>query len=264
MHQRKELIEVSFVRSSLNLYKVIFFSALTLLSGLIWDNTTVLAAGVELTEVERVALMEEHYTAAIRSHDALIQGDLEALRRQLAKIAEQKLPQAAPKSWTAHHIVLQRAARKGEGVSSLDAAATIMSGVGEACGSCHIALKAGKIYFWPEEPKGDDEFAKAMRTHQWATERLWEGLTGPFEEAWNRGAAELAIVRLFEEDRESVSATLLKMEGELRDLGRKAKETKELHERAEVYGYLLKTCATCHREAEVTIEAEKEVPPWQK
>lgn len=264
MRQRKEPVEASFTRLSLVFPKLILFSLFIFFSGLAGYSSISMAANAELTEVEKVALMEEHYTAAIRSHDALIQGNLESLRKQLAKIAEQKLPTGAPKSWTDHHIALQRVARKGERVSTLDEAASVMAEVGEACGTCHATLEVGKIYFWPEEPKGNDELEKAMRTHQWATERLWEGITGPYEEAWNRGASILANVRLFGEEGGSVKTVLLKLEAELRALGRNAKAATRLHERASIYGHLLKTCAACHQEAGVTIKPAKEVPPWQK
>lgn len=227
-------------------------------------EVTQAADETKLTEPEIVTFMERHYTDAILSQDALIQGDLETLRRRLADIAEQELPDNAPESWKPYHERLQKVVRNADEISSLEKAASVMGDVAEACGACHAALGIGKIYFWPASPDEPEELEASMRTHQWATERLWEGVTGPFEAAWNRGAAVLADVRVFEDDDSMVDSTLRALETELRDLGRQAQESSGLHERAVIYGRLLVTCAECHKKAGVTIPPAKPIPPWQK
>ena len=103
-----------------------------------------------------------------------------------------------------------------------------------------------------------------MRNHQWATERLWEGVTGPFQAAWYRGAAALAATRVFSNKGKGVKPSLLKREAKLRQVGEIAKVTKGLHERALIYGHLLTICANCHQDAEVSIKKTKPTPPWQK
>jgi cytochrome c553 len=212
-----------------------------------------------------VAVMEWHYKAAILSHDALIQGDLEKMRTRLARIIEKSLPASAPKSWRPHHARLHKAALSGvSGITSLDSAGSVMGDVAEACGACHAALKVGNIYFWPAPPDKDDKFKTTMRTHQWASERLWEGVTGPFEEAWPRGAEAMAATRIFKDGRDTVKASLRAREAELRKMGRKAKAATGLHQRAVIYGRLLSTCARCHQEAGVTIEPAKTTTPWQE
>ncbi|MDH3974605.1 MAG: hypothetical protein OEV42_10045 [Deltaproteobacteria bacterium] len=216
------------------------------------------------TEVEMIAVMEKHYDSAILSHDALIQGNLEALRRRLSQIETQTLPPAAPESWRPHHARLRKAARSAAGISSLEKAGPVMGAVAEACGACHAALGVGTFYYWPSPPDEKGGVEREMRTHQWATERLWEGVTGPFQEAWYRGAAALAEARVFGNEGSGVKNSLLNREAELRDLGRTAKATKGLHERAVIYGRLLTTCAGCHQEAGVSIKSAKPIPPWQE
>ncbi len=217
------------------------------------------------TEIEMVTLMERHYEVTILAHDALIQGDLEKMRSQLSRIVEQTLPASAPPSWRPHHVRLQEAATSGASrMSSLASAGSVMANVAEACGSCHAALKVSNIYYRPAPPAKDDQLKTAMRTHQWASERLWEGVTGPLEEAWPRGADALADIRLFATNGETVKGSLRVREDELREMGRKAKTTTGLHERAAIYGRLLTTCAGCHQEAGVTIAPAKAIPLWQK
>ena len=245
---------------------IILSFSLALLIILLGNNGTVQAAdATKPTEVEMGAVMERHYEVAILSHDALIQGDLEKMRRRLLRIVKQELPASAPKSWRPRHARLHEAARSASGISSMESAGSVMGDVAEACGACHAALGVGNIYFWPAPPDEDDKFKTAMRTHQWATERLWEGVTGPFEEAWPRGAEALADIRLFEDDGDdTVKSSLRAREGKLREMGRKAKAATGLHERALIYGRLLTTCAGCHKEAGVSIVPAKSIPPWQE
>jgi len=251
---------------SVSFYRHIILSfSLALLIILFGNNWTVQAAdATKPTEAEMGAVMEGHYEVAILSHDALIQGDLEKMRRRLARIVKQELPARAPKSWRSLHARLHEAARGASRISSLESAGSVMGDVAEACGTCHAALGVGNIYFWPAPPDEDDKLKTAMRTHQWATERLWEGVTGPFEEAWPRGAEALADIRLFADDDDTVKISLRAREAKLRKMGRKAKEATGLHERALIYGRLLTTCAGCHQEAGVSIVPAKSIPPWQE
>lgn len=239
--------------------------SLALLIVLFGNKGTVEAADKRKpTEAEMSPLMERHYQTAISSHDALIQGDLEKLRGRLARIIKEELPSSAPESWKPHHARLHEAARRASGISSLESGGSVMGDVAEACGACHTALGVGNIYYWPAPPEGDDKFETVMRTHQWATERLWEGVTGPLKEAWPRGAEALADIRLFEDLGDSIKDSLRKREDKLRALGRKAKAAKGLHERAVIYGQLLTTCAGCHQELGITIKPAKSIPAWQE
>ena len=128
-----------------------------------------------------------------------------------------------------------------------------------ACGSCHEALDRGPFYPAPAPNEGASEIEPAMLDHQWATERLWEGVTGPWDNAWQRGAAALAETQVFggQEPALTLSDDLRRREQELREIGTKARRAKGLKERAALYGRLLSTCGGCHRAAGVTFEATK-------
>ena len=231
-----------------------------------FGNTGTVGAADETrpTEAEMSAVMERHYEVAILSHDALIQGDLEKMRSRLARLAKQELPAGAAKTWKSRHARLHEAASSASKISSLESAGSVMGDVAEACGACHAALGVGNIYYWPAPPDEDDKLKTAMRTHQWATERLWEGVTGPFEEAWPRGAEALAEISLFDAVGDTVTSDLRAREAVLRDMGRRAKAATGLEERADIYGRLLSTCAGCHQEAGVSIIPAKSIPPWQE
>lgn len=210
-------------------------------------------APTELTEVEMVALMEGHYNSAIASHDALIRGDLATFKERIAEIPERALPPGAPETWRAHERRLHEAARRTGEVSTLESAGPAMAALVEACGACHAAVGLGQIYRQPELPEGEHPVETAMLGHQWATERLWEGITGPWDDAWGRGADALAESRVFSTEGEPVSSSLQAREEQMREMGRLAK-TSGLSNRAEIYGRLLATCGSCHTEAGVSFD----------
>lgn len=208
------------------------------------------------SEVEMVAAMEAHYNVVILAHDALLQGDLDAFRAQLALVPEQQLPPGSPEAWLLLHERLHEAARAGANVADLGAAAGALSSVVLACGQCHAALGTGPVYPAPAPDDGATALETAMRDHAWATERLWEGVTGPWDNAWERGANALAQIEIFGEDdlTTNYSEDLRSREQALREIGQQATSTTGIGERAALYGRLLSTCGECHQAIGVTFE----------
>jgi cytochrome c553 len=207
-------------------------------------------------EVEMVAAMEAHYSVVILAHDALLQGNVETFRSQLALVPGQELPTTSPQQWLPFHEALQAAAREGANVPDLDTAAIVLAQVVLACGTCHAALSTGPIYPAPAPDDGDNALETAMLDHKWATERLWEGVTGPWDNAWERGADSLATLQVFGEASPGpiLSDELRRRESELREIGEEAKTTSALDDRAALYGRLLSTCGGCHQLIGVTFE----------
>jgi len=203
----------------------------------------------EPTEVEMVASMEAHYGVVILAHDALVQGDLERFRAQLARVSDQSLPDSAPPQWRPFYAQLQAAARQGVDVEDLDEAAEEFAHVVLSCGTCHEALDRGPVYPAPAPDEGDSAIETAMRDHQWATERLWEGVTGPWNDAWERGADALAEQEVFgrAEPDFDPGEELERRARELRELGEIARTTTSPAERAALYGRLLARCGGCHQ-----------------
>ena len=211
------------------------------------------------TEVEMVAAMEAHYTTTILAHDALIQGDLAEFRAQLAATDSHPLPPNAPEAWKPFDELLHVAARTARNATDPPSAATTMGRVAVACGACHGGVGAGPIYPAPAPRDGDRPVQDAMLEHQWATERLWEGITGPWDNAWQRGSAALAEIRVFGEDASTPppDASLLEREAALRALGEEAMRTTAIDERGQLYGRLLATCGDCHQALGI------ELPPYK-
>lgn len=217
-------------------------------------------ARAEPAEVDRVASMESHYGVVIRAHDALVQGDLEGFRAQLALVSDQSLPESAPPHWRPFHGLLRAAARQGMDVEDLEAAADAFAHVVLSCGSCHGALGMGPMFPAPAPDGGDRNNETAMLDHEmlhhkWATERLWEGITGPRNDAWHRGAKALATQEVFgraEPDLEP-DGDLARRARELREIGDAARTARSPAERAALYGRLIARCGGCHQQVGVKI-----------
>lgn len=204
-------------------------------------------ASSTLSEPERVALMEQHYGAAIAAHDALIRANGGELRRQLTALAAQGLPAKAPESWKPGHAEMREAARKARSAGTDAALGAVMGEVVKACGACHALHGQGPLYKKPQAPEGG-VLQNEMQKHQWASERLWEGVTGPWDDAWLRGAQALAKSEVFPRDAGTLSDELVRQEANLRSLALRAQRTRGLTERAALYGKMLATCASCHEQ----------------
>jgi len=214
------------------------------------------------TEVEMVAAMEAHYTAAILAHDALIQGDLGLFRARLAELDSQALPANSPDAWRPFEEQLHSASARARDVTELGAGASTMAAVALACGACHQSTPLGPVY--PAPPPGEDAgHTKAdMRKHERAALMLWDGVTGPSEYGWREGAEGLAGTRIFgdAESRGETDPSLLTREATLRGLGEEAKTATSLADRATLYGRLLATCGDCHQAVGVKLPQQSMSP----
>jgi cytochrome c553 len=84
-----------------------------------------------------------------------------------------------------------------------------------------------------------------MVRHIQGADRLWEGLIGPSDGAWEAGAALLSTGSV---DVDAVNARpgQESMFAEVFRLGRQAQEARTQEERAARYGQILATCSGCH------------------
>ncbi len=207
------------------------------------------------TEVQLVAWMEAHYSATILAHDALQQGDLAAFSDQLAAASTLEPPPAMPEAWAPLLARFKSVAGEAGDVASLDDAAAALADVVVTCGQCHVALATGPVYPAPAPDDAINELQAAMFDHKWATERLWEGVTGPWDVAWERGAAALVETRVFGDALGELEGDLLRREQALQALGREAQLATGHGEKAAIYGRLLASCGDCHRAAGIEFDA---------
>ena len=194
--------------------------------------------------------MVEHFGRARALREAVIAGELEDLRAPATWLSEQINAATFPARWRGHVEALQGAARRLVAVETMDAAGAEVAAIAGACGACHEDLKSGPRLTIPPLPEHVPGTGAHMARHQWAAERMWEGLVIPSDEAWRQGAAALAEAPLAAE---SVSENVelpeeaLAMRERVHGLGARGQSVGERAERVKIYGEFVAACATCHK-----------------
>jgi hypothetical protein len=117
------------------------------------------------------------------------------------------------------------------------------------CGACHRGLERGPFFF-PEEiaeegmpdTRGNIELRSRMHQHSWISRRLWQGLIGPWDGAWNAGCEELRQLR----DDSALPSTLQPRFARMRQLVEPTCIAADPTQRAAVFGAVISECAQCH------------------
>lgn len=201
--------------------------------------------------------MKDHFTQALRVRDALIRGDLAATKVPAGWLADHKVSDTLPDLWKPHVGDMQNAARLVVQANDLAAAADALGDMGTACGSCHAALGA-TLKFTGMSPEGQESSVlDRMLRHQWAADRMWEGLTGPSDLAWDAGVAALQEAPLHPDmltDNKSPPQAVVDLAATIHTLGQRGKTTNEPSARATLYGEYVATCAGCHSQLGVQLK----------
>jgi cytochrome c553 len=193
--------------------------------------------------------MHEHFTLAVAARDALTQADVEGARGHLTALAELPPTASYPATWQPQLVPFQTAARAAAAATDLDALALAVADVGLACAGCHQAVGAEIAFDETGGPPTSDDPASHMLRHQWAADRMWEGLMAPADERYLAGAGALAEAPL--EPTEvaeglTVGPEVTALAARVHDLGRQASVATGAAVRARHYGEFLATCASCH------------------
>ncbi|WP_217909921.1 hypothetical protein [Pseudenhygromyxa sp. WMMC2535] len=198
---------------------------------------------------EVAAAMTEHFVHAVQLEQAVIDGDLEAASEHARVLVEELPEKSLPEAWRPQLNAMHGAAKEAAGAEDLASAGVAAGRVMGTCGTCHEALGKGPS-FAPASPvpEGEDTDTR-MRRHQWAAQRMREGMIGPSDERWKLGAGAVSVAPPEPcpiPDAEVLDAETLKLRERIYEVGARALETEGADERAAVYGEYLTTCAGCH------------------
>lgn len=200
-------------------------------------------------EKSKVTNMHLHFADINEIHLALISGNLIAAR-QMAKKVRVGFAGAQPKGWEPFIKRTVASAEMLEVTSDLDMAARLASTMAGTCGDCHRAQNIEVVeHVALPPPREEDKFSDFMTQHRWAAERMWEGLIGPSEAAWNAGSAVLGNTDLGTKDLEGHLSSTPEIEAllaQLRNDASVANKTQGSQNRQELYGSFLSGCAGCH------------------
>jgi mono/diheme cytochrome c family protein len=194
--------------------------------------------------------MYEHFEGATEVHSALVRGDMATARSAARWLATHEELSQLPPGSDGLLAEMRMYAQRVSAASDLASAAQATSQLGRVCGSCHAQYDVDPQFFLgTAAPRGRGTQAEMAR-HVWASERMWQGMVGPLDQAWREGARELREGWL--DPQEVVSnpgdrAKVHELVRKVYEIGTRAEKAPEPRERAELYGSFLTTCIDCHR-----------------
>lgn len=196
------------------------------------------------SSVDRI--MQAHFKDALLIREAVIAGKPERAAEPASVFAKLENFDSLPKGWRPFVERMKQAAQRVQDGASPAQTAAATADLGVSCGLCHKQHNGPAASKEPV-PEAGTTVASRMRRHVWATERLWEGLAIPSDEAWKAGVKELG--------REPFPKEVLKEGGvharsAASDLGKliaTASNKRTVEERAGLYAELLVACGTCHQ-----------------
>ena len=206
------------------------------------------ASGGDAREATVQARMQGHERHGDAMRDAVARGDLDGAKAEAKLLSELRIEGPTGRLWRQMFDAMRAAAARSADASDLKEAGHDVGLVARTCGDCHTTFgRAGVLVEPPGALRPGTQ--AGMRRHQWATERLWDGLVVPSDEAWNAGALALSEAPLVPEQLTPGKSPVPRV-GELaqavHNLGVKAAGAGRVEARANLYGELLATCAECH------------------
>ena len=195
-------------------------------------------------------VMWMHFERVGEMESAVIDGNLERAKAVSGVIAGMDSIPDLPSSAKSYEVALKDQARIGAVAPDLTAAGRSVAGMGKSCGDCHRALSRGPHFARTSQPiRSDQPATGAMLRHRWAMDQMWDGLIGPSDSAWIRGAAAMQEESTYLElIRPNVPRgdAMRSMAQSLRGMGARAQDATDPEQRAVMYGRLLTTCVSCH------------------
>lgn len=194
------------------------------------------------------AWMRTHFVEGIGIRDALVRGELEEARAGLRRLSLDPGPPEAPPSWAPRIVELRASAREAARATDLPLTARAFARLATDCAGCHEAADANIELETLESPEARDP-PGMMQRHQWATERMWEGLVVPDADRFRDGATVLADSPLHPLELvvgSSPPVEVVRLAEQTRLIAGRAARAQLPSSRASHYGQLLSTCAACH------------------
>ena len=186
-------------------------------------------------EAPRSPHTREQLSAAADLQRAVVEGRLADARAGGALLSE--MP--------AVHTPAQRIAEADD----LAAAGVALGQVGQACGRCHATSGVHAALDPGPAPAAGSSLASQMKRHAWGATRLWQGVSGPDDRAWAEGSATIADtpIDIAQAMHDKPNVEAFELAEQLHDQAQRAGSSRDLGGRANLYGEVMATCASCHR-----------------
>ncbi len=195
------------------------------------------------------ARMHGHDVHGAAMRDAVARGDVDVARREAKILAELRIEGDIDPTWRKHLGAMNAAAARVAAAKDVVEASRDLPAVARTCGDCHAALgRPGPIV--GEPPAEASGTVPRMKRHQWAAERMWDGLVIPSDDAWRAGARVLADAPLEPEALTPGKTPVPKVDAlaqSVHDVAHAASGATTPSERAAVYGKVMRSCTDCHQ-----------------
>lgn len=191
--------------------------------------------------------MQQHFGDLREVERLLVSGKLDVAKTRAFLLTKPaKDPGLAPWSTELGRVV--EAARRLVAAPDLTTACHREAEVALACAECHARTQQRVMFPEPPPVPADEPTERTrMARHQWATDRLWEGLVSGSVGPWRQGLDVLAATplpytpgTLAPKYARQLQAAASKGIAQLED------QRETLASRAQLYGDMLVTCASCH------------------
>ena len=194
--------------------------------------------------------MHEHLTRISTIKSAIIAGELENAYEAATWLADHETAADLRAEFEPYIILMRSHARHVIEAEDLASAAESVSEMAKTCGNCHLVNGVNLQFGYDRRPREDlEDVVTHMQRHLWATDRLWEGLIGPSDTAWNRGTDMLIDAPLLPSDVTTATdnvAEIARIARRIHALCGIGTETKTPDDRSELFGEVLGLCASCH------------------
>jgi len=196
------------------------------------------------------ARMHEHLTRIGTIKFAIVAGKLEDVREPATWLADHKTVEGLPADFEPYVAQIKTYARHVIEAQDLFSAAESVSKMAKICSDCHSANGVNLEFGYDQLPREDiEDVVTHMQRHQWATDRMWDGLIGPSDRAWSRGVDMLIDVPLLASDVTTATdnvANIDEVARRIHVLGGIGAGTTTPDARSKLYGEVLGLCASCH------------------
>jgi hypothetical protein len=186
--------------------------------------------------------MAEHFVQADEIRDALIAGDLDKAKTPANWLLENMVTEDMPVRWRAHVPKVRRAAKTIAEATELADATAAAGKLAAACGECHADIGVEMKPPHRSVPLNDDSAFAQMDRHGYAAERMWDGLIGPFDDAWSEGATLMRDAPLHGD---AAPEPVMSLASAVHDLATSSVGL-DANKRGERYGEIIASCAGCH------------------
>lgn len=202
---------------------------------------------------EIIELMHDRLAEITAIRSSIVMVDLEGARGPARSLAEREHTPELTKKVEPYVEAIWKLALQILEAQSIETAASGVSMMAANCGYCHMANKVGLQFGYDQLPADWSDTQTHMQRHQWAIDRMWEGIIGPSAGAWKRGASMLSGEPLHAELMVGIrdpqqAAEANALADRVHELGRLGSEVTTPAERSEIYSEMIFLCASCHQQ----------------